>query len=83
MIYINVGNFTNISIYFSGELARYWKPLPTTILGIPLIISGALTIWIVPETLNSELPQTLKKLSEPKKTTDDVELNLLKENRNK
>ena len=73
----------HILIFFLGELARYWKPLPTTILGIPLIISGALTIWIVPETLNSELPQTLKKLSEPKKTTDDVELNLLKENRNK
>ena len=59
--------------------------MPTTILGIPLIISGALTIWIVPETLNSELPQTLKKLSdETKKTADtDVELDLLKENRNK
>jgi len=74
---------------FLGQLARYWKPLPSTILGIPLIISGLLTIWKVPETLNSTLPQTLKKRSEIQENkiiaaaTDDVLLRELEPLKNR
>ena len=74
---------------FLGQLARYWKPLPSNILGIPLIISGLLTIWKVPETLNSTLPQTLKKRSEIQENkiiaaaTDDVLLRELEPLKNR
>ena len=61
---------------FVGELARYWQPLPSTVLAIPLIISGVMAIWTIPETLAAELPQTLKKAEIQ---TNDINQKLLNE----
>ena len=45
---------------FLGNLAQYYKPLPMLIIGIPILISGALALAL-PSTDNKELPPTLKK----------------------
>jgi hypothetical protein len=44
---------------FVSYLAIYWKPLPMVILGMPIMISGVLLYFFLPETAGRDLPQTM------------------------
>jgi OCT family organic cation transporter-like MFS transporter 4/5 len=44
---------------FLGPLAKIWQPLPMLVLGVPILISGALVLRL-PETLEAQLPQTMQ-----------------------
>ena len=43
---------------FLSGLANYWQPLPMVIIGIPIVISGALLL-LLPSTHKKELPGTI------------------------
>ena len=43
---------------FVTGLATYWKPLPMVAMGIPIILFASL-IFLLPETMDVHLPQTM------------------------
>ena len=45
---------------FLGKMTQYYKPLPMLVIGVPILISGALALKL-PETNNKELPPTMKR----------------------
>ncbi|CAD5114726.1 DgyrCDS3769 [Dimorphilus gyrociliatus] len=47
------------SPYVGGPLSNVWKPLPTTIFGLFATLSGLFT-FLLPETLNRKLPETIE-----------------------
>ena len=72
-----VGSASTISRIFCafapqlGPLAKYWKPLPMLVIGVPILISGALALKL-PESFNEELPQTMRKAEEMKEKRSNV-----------
>jgi hypothetical protein len=42
-----------------GPLAKIWPPLPMLVIGVPILVSGALVLKL-PETLEVKLPQTMQ-----------------------
>ena len=66
---------------FLGELSKYYKPLPMLIVGIPIIISGALA-FALPETYQEELPPTIRKasfLKEDEKKDNNIRMDTFRE----
>ena len=53
---------------FLGPLAKIWEPLPMMVIGVPIVISGALVLKL-PETYNKKLPQTVQNIQEMKEET--------------
>ena len=58
---------------FLGKLTQYYKPLPMLVIGVPILISGAL-VWKLPETNNKELPPTMKEAS-AMDTNENISMN--------
>lgn len=64
-----VGSASTISRIFCAiapylkPLAKIWQPLPMLVIGVPILISGALAIKL-PETFRKELPQTMRNAQE-------------------
>jgi len=44
---------------FVSNLAVFWEPLPMVALGAPAAIAGILSLVVLPETSNRELPQSM------------------------
>ena len=69
-----VGTASSISRIFCAlapflkPLAQIYQPLPMLVIGVPILISGALATKL-PETFKKELPQTMKTAKELKVET--------------
>ena len=48
---------------FLKPLSEIYQPLPMLVIGVPILICGALALKL-PETFKKELPQTMKKAKE-------------------
>ena len=53
-----VSRFLGLFAPFVTGLATYWKPLPMFAMGIPIILFASL-IFLLPETMDMNLPQTM------------------------
>ncbi|KAK5650492.1 hypothetical protein RI129_001521 [Pyrocoelia pectoralis] len=67
------GRFGIIMASQSALLELYWKPLPLTLFGLTAII-GSILALLLPETLNTTLPNTIKEAENIGKEKDDIEL---------
>ena len=64
-----VGSASTISRVFCAcapylkPLAKIYQPLPMLVIGVPILISGALVLML-PDTYREELPQTMQNAQE-------------------
>ena len=60
---------------FLGPLAKTWPPFPMVVIGVPILISSLLVLYL-PETSNRILPQTVKNVQEMKVLPPQIKENL-------